>query len=205
MDTLAKLFSSGTLVRVMRLFLFNPHGEYDVDDIVERTRSQKKKVSYEVKLLVEIGFLRQKSFFKTIDYKSGPKKKRVKGWVLDAKFPYLAPLKVLLVNTDLMNRGELEKRLGAVGKIDLIAAAGVFMQEAERRIDLLIVGEKIQQPKLLRAIKEIEGIIGTELRYSVLAPEDFEYRLSVRDKLTRDLFEYPHFLVRNKFKKMGIL
>lgn len=201
METLAKLFSSGTLVKVMRLFLFHPDEPQDKEDIGRKTKSDRKSVAYETQLLKSIGFLKPKTFSKTVVRKQGRKrvgrKKKVNGFILNHNFPYLAPLKALLVNTDLMNKGELERRLATVGRIKLIVTAGVFMQEPDCQVDLLVVGDRIQRAKLASAVKAIEEVIGTEIRYAVLPAEEFEYRMSVRDRLLREIFEAPHLVVRN--------
>lgn len=208
MEILAKLFSSGTLVKVMRLFLFHPNEPQDKEAIGQKTKSDRKSVTYEVNLLKSIGFLKPKTFSKTVVRKQGRKrverKKRVKGFILNHDFPYLAPLKALLVNTDLMNKGELEKRLATIGQVKLIVTAGVFMQEPDKQVDLLIVGDRIQRAKLASAVKAIEEVIGTEVRYAVLPVEEFEYRMSVRDRLLREIFEFPHLVVRNTVKNIRI-
>jgi hypothetical protein len=86
MDILAKLFSSGTLVKTMRLFLFHPGEPYDTDDIVHKTKSDKKSVLYETKLLNDVGFLKPATFSKKVTKRVGRKRversKRVRGWAL---------------------------------------------------------------------------------------------------------------------------
>lgn len=204
METLAKLFSSGTLVKVMRFFIFHPSEAYEYDDVARATKSDKKSVLYETKLLQDIGFLKPAVFSKRVMKKSKGKhverSTRVRGWMLNASFPYLPPLKALLVNTDLMNEGELEQRLSRVGRLKLIVVSGVFMQE-DQQIDLLLVGERIRYPLLASAIKALESALGTEIRYAVLPPNEFEYRLSIRDRLIRDMFDYPHLVVKNTLRR----
>jgi hypothetical protein len=204
METLAKLFSSGTLVKVMRLFIFHPGEAYDALDIARATKSDKKSVAHETKLLKDVGFLKSATFSKKVMKRVGRKRversARVKGWMLDESFPYLPPLKALLVNTDLMNEGELEQQLLKVGRLKLIVASGVFMQE-DGQIDLLLVGERIRYPALASAIKALESAIGTDIRYAVFLPDEFEYRLSIRDRLIRDVFDYPHLVVKNTLRR----
>ena len=45
MDTLSKLFSSKTLVKALRLFLFHSDSAFDADDIASLTKSKKKDVT----------------------------------------------------------------------------------------------------------------------------------------------------------------
>ena len=51
-------------------------------------------------------------------------------------------------------------------------------------------------------IKNLEAEIGKELRYVYFSTEDFKYRLSMCDKLMRDILDYPHKKVLNK---LGII
>jgi len=207
METLSKLFSSGTLVKIMRLFFFNPEEQYDDEDIAKAIKSRIKDVKYETKLLKDVGFLKQRTFSKPVTVGKGAKakarRKKVKGWRMNQDFKYLAPLRALVVNTDLMQRGDIVKRLSKIGAVKLIAVAGVFVQDPGQRVDLLIVGDRIKQAPLLSAIKAMEGLIGTEVRYVVLPSDEFRYRVSVRDRLVRDIFEYPHAIALNIYKDLN--
>ena len=50
-------------------------------------------------------------------------------------------------------------------------------------------------PALERLIKTVESELGRELRYVVLETVDFQYRMSIHDKLVRDVFDFPHQMV----------
>jgi hypothetical protein len=71
-------------------------------------------------------------------------------------------------------------------------AAGVFIQNWDSRVDLLIVGDELNLPKIESVIKVIESEIGKEISYSAFETSDFEYRLGIHDRLVRDIIDYPH-------------
>jgi hypothetical protein len=48
----------------------------------------------------------------------------------------------------------------------------------------------------------MEAEIGKELRYAYFSTDEFRYRLSMYDKLIRDILDYPH---RVLLDKLGIL
>ncbi|MCR4311355.1 MAG: hypothetical protein NUV54_02190, partial [Candidatus Taylorbacteria bacterium] len=75
---------------------------------------------------------------------------------------------------------------------------GVFIQDTDSRIDLLIVGDLLRTPALETVIRNIEAEIGKELRYAVFETADFEYRFGMYDKLVRDILDYPHRKVLNR-------
>jgi len=88
------------------------------------------------------------------------------------------------------------------GQIKLIAIAGLFIQDPDSRLDLLVVGDKINSRSLENTLRNMEAEIGRELNYAFFETDDFEYRLSMYDKLIRDVLDYPHEMVVNKFEDL---
>ncbi len=192
METLAKLFGNESKVKIMRLFLFNEDTVFDAGEISERVKADISKVRKEVNLLEKIGLIKRRSH----------KSSRKTGFVLNKQFDYLVPLQNFLINVEPFSDREIINRVSRVGSIKLIVVAGVFIQEPESRIDILIVGDHIKNSTLDNMIKNLEAEIGKELRYVYFTTEDFKYRLSMCDKLMRDILDYPHRKVLNK---LGII
>ncbi|KKR45103.1 MAG: putative transcriptional regulator [Parcubacteria group bacterium GW2011_GWA2_40_14] len=191
METLSKLFGSETKVKMMRLFLFNPETVFVTKDIAERAKSDIAKVRRELSNIEKTGLIKKK-------VSRGGKG----GFILDHQFLYLTPLQNFLINVEPLNPKEIIKRIGKLGNIKLILIAGVFIKEPESRLDLLIVGDGVKKAALEKIIKTLESEIGKELKYAQFTSEDFKYRLSMCDKLTRDILDYPHRKIVNRF---GIL
>lgn len=190
METLSKLFGSETKVKLMRLFLANPEHTFLVKDITNRVKSDSSRVRREMSVLEKMGLVKRRI--------SGNKH----GFVANSQFAYLAPLQNFLINVEPLQPKEIIKKIGRLGSIKLIIVAGVFMQEPESRADLLIVGDGIKKGSLDNTIKTLESELGRELRYACFTTDDFKYRLSMFDKLTRDILDYPHKKVLNR---LGIL
>lgn len=197
-EVLDKIFGSPARLRVMKLFLFNEGEIFDKGDISKKTKVSSKVLTKELKLLSDAGFLKQKSFFKEVKLKSGPKKKRVNGYELDKSFIYLNNFKNLLLNTEPLSPNQITRRLSKGGKVKLIVLSGIFIQADDSRVDLLVVGDSIKEPTLRSAIGQMEAEIGKELRYSILSTNDFKYRQSVCDRLVRDVFDYSHRVIVDK-------
>ena len=214
METLSKLFGGAGIVKMLRLFLFNPQESYDAKDIAERTKTPADLVRNEVKMLEQIGFVKRKSFYKDSAPKTvrrrqkqtlaevKPKKKRVSGWVLSPDFPYLTELQALLIGTAPLEAEDVVRRLRKVGSVKLIVVAGVFMHHWDGRLDLLIVGDNLNNRQLSNIIKDVEAELGREMRYAVFGTQDFRYRLGIYDRLVRDVLDYPH---RAMVDRLGIL
>ena len=98
---------------------------------------------------------------------------------------------------------DVYSRMRATGVIKLVILAGIFTGEFENRLDLLVVGDRINERRLRTAIKLLEADTGAEIHYASLATPDFQYRLTVSDRLLRDVFDYPHRIVFDKLD-MGL-
>jgi hypothetical protein len=190
METLSKLFGNETKVKIMKLFLFNPERVFDVGDIADRVKASTHKVRREVNLLGKMGLVKKRLGSK--------KKANSHGFVLDTNFTYLFPLQNFLISAEPLHPKEIVKKITKLGSVKLIIIAGVFIQEPESRADILIVGDNIKKGPLENTIKTLESEIGKELKYAYFTTDDFKYRLSMCDKLTRDILDYPHKKIVNK-------
>ncbi len=184
-DPLQKLFGSTARVKLLRLFLFNPRISFTAGDIIARARVSDKDVRRELALLQSIEVI----------YKSA----RGKGmrYALNSDFSYLEQLQNLLLNT--VARGEeMAKELRSLGPIKFVVLSGVFVGEWDAHLDILLVGERVNDRKLRERIRRLEADLGRELHYTLLSTPDFLYRLNMNDKLVRDVMDYPHRIVVDK-------
>lgn len=201
-EILEKLFGSSAKVKIMRMFLFNPRSAYDSADIEKRAKVHRNNIRKEVALLENIGLLKKRHFFKTVEAKRRGKKvsykKKTIGWTLNDDFFFLKPLQSFLIDSFPLKHADLCRRLNRTGKIKLLIIAGVFIQNPDSRVDLMIVGDNLKKNTLENTLRTMESEIGKELRYSYFDTEDFKYRLGMCDKLVRDVLDYPHEKVIDK-------
>lgn len=195
MDILEKLFGGSARVKIMKLFLLNQDKIFDKSAVMKQAKVAQSSISREIGALEKMGFLKKKSFFK--ENKIG-KKKRVQGYILNPTFRYIAPLQRLLIDSAPMEHKEIVNHLANIGKLKLVIISGVFLQERETRIDLLIVGDDLSSKRVKNSISNMEAEIGRQLKYSVFDTNDFKYRMGMFDRLIRDIFDYPHEVVIDK-------
>jgi hypothetical protein len=195
MQILEKLFGSAARVKIIKLFLFHPEECLEKTDIAKKTKVQASALTKELNNLESIGLIRKKSFFKEVEMKTGPKKKRVNGYILDQSFIFLTNLRALLINTEPFQHKDVVKKISRAGKIKMIVVSGIFIQADDEKVDILIVGDDLKERSLSNVITDLESEIGKELKYVVLNTADFKYRLGICDKLVRDIFDYPHQVV----------
>lgn len=202
METLTILFGSQTKVKLLRFFLLNGESAFLPKELAYRTKCAPTSIRRELGVLAKAGVIKHRQVLKSIESREGEKiifrKMRGTGYFLDSEFPYLEALKGLLTVASIQADDTIVKRLSGVGKIKLIIACGVFIQQFDARVDLLIVGDELNVPKIESALKIIESEIGKELSYSVFETADFEYRLGIHDRLIRDIIDYPHVTLVDK-------
>lgn len=205
MDILTALFGSLIKVKILRMFLFNQGTPFFLKEIASRTKSPMPLVKKEIGMLVKADIIKKKLFSKEIEIKRGGnvtlKKVSGPGYILSDKFPYLEPLKNLLTVASLHADDSLAKRFTHTGRIKLFVASGVFIQDWDSRVDLLIVGDELVMEKIESVIKLIESEIGKEIAYSAFETQDFEYRRGIHDRLIRDILDYPHITLVDR---MGV-
>lgn len=184
----------------MRLFLFNPTTSFLVSEIAIRVRSAKGVVKKELSVLLKANFIKKRLVTKevTMDPTKKPRRLKGPGFQFNEHFEYAEALKNFLTITSLRADESLVKRFNHVGKIRLLVAAGVFVQNWDSRVDLLIVGEDLNLEKIETTIKIIESEIGKEIAYSAFDKTDFEYRIGIHDRLVRDILDYPHITLLDR-------
>ena len=94
----------------------------------------------------------------------------------------------------------LVKKFSGVGRLKLFIASGVFIQEWDTRVDLLVVGDELNLNRLENVIKTIESEVGREISYSAFETSEFEYRHGMHDRLIRDILDFPHTTLVDKLE-----
>ena len=188
-DWLSVLLGNTATVKLLRLFLFNPSIILGVDDILRRARLVRHTARTELSVLERADIIRKKQMF--IMGANG-KKRRVQGYALNHKFPKLVALQAFLFDTAPLDSKTVFRHVRKAGKLDLIVTSGIFSRTFDGRLDLILAAKKIPQGKVEAAVRTLEAELGIEIKFAVFTTEDFLYRLGMCDKLTRDVFDYPH-------------
>ena len=208
MDILAKLFGSAARVKIMRLFLMNPEDIFEKAEIGRRSKVSGEVLRKELKLLLDIGLIAERTMVRLVPRKQGGKKPlkngdeqmekiKVNGFGMDPSFPYLAAIRALVTEIAL-GKEDVSARFRNCGQMKLIIVAGVFLDEPDSRVDILLVGDKLKKTVIEGVLRRLEAELGKELTYGIMDTPDFEYRYGIYDKFIRDVIDYPHLVVLNK-------
>ena len=187
MDPLSKLFGSSARVKLLRLFLFNEDQWYTLSEAAFRAKVSKDAAKKELANLFLAEVLR---------------KKTVKGsgmiYASNPRFAHYEPLKAFLRTATGVTDTAIGTALRKAGTLRLIALSGIFTGVPESKVDMLIVGDRLDEKVLTTLVRALEAELGRELRYACFSTEDFRYRIGVYDRLVRDVFDYPHRTILDK-------
>lgn len=186
MDPLAKLFGSAARMKLLRLFLFNETESYTAAAAALRAKVAKVAARKEIALLWSIKLLKKKTGKGGASFTANP------------KFEHYEALKTFLRTSTGINDQNISQNLKRAGALRLVALSGLFTGVAESQVDLLIVGDRLDERALGSIIHTLEAELGRELRYASFTTEDFRYRVGIYDRLVRDVLDYPHRLVLDK-------
>jgi hypothetical protein len=186
MDSLAKLFGSAARLKLLRLFLFNDDLTFLAADAAFRARLTKDVARKELTQLVNAGIIRKKTGKAPLGYQA------------DKRFAHFDALKVFLRTTTDVSDSAIVTSFKKAGTIKLVVLSGLFTGALESKLDVLIVGDRIEERPLATAIHMLEAELGRELRYACFTSEQFKYRLGVYDRLLRDVFDYPNRVIVDK-------
>lgn len=192
-DPLEILFGNQARVKLLRFFLFNPSTDFTFDEISRRARLVRRTARTEMNALERAGVIKKKQIYQQLGDKD--KKVRVHGYSLNKKFPELQALQTFLFETAPINGKTVLKHLRNAGPVDFVCLSGVFVRDFEQRLDLLIAMKKMSDKKIENAIRTLESELGMEIRFAAFSSEDLVYRVGMYDKLTRDVFDYPHQII----------
>jgi hypothetical protein len=186
MDPLARLFGSPARLKLLRLFLFNGEMSFTTADAAFRTKVAVPAARKEIALLFSAGIIRKKQGSTGVCYTA------------NQKFTHFEALRAFLRASTNVGDADMVKALKRAGSLRVVALSGLFTGAIETKVDLLIVGDKLEDKPLEAAVRSLEAELGREVRYAAFSTEDFRYRVGVYDRLVRDVFDYPHRTILDK-------
>jgi len=193
---LEQLFESPVKLKLLKLFLRNPHRQFLLADIVKKTQSESRVVQKQVAGLKSIGLLQQKLVRTN-------KKKQVKGgfyFSANPDFDFYNELQFLILKSSPTSKEKMLKKIMRLGRIRLALISGVFLNSENSRVDLFLVGDNISRRKLMNFLAEMESEVGKEIEYAAMDSQEFDYRFHMFDRFVHDILEKPHEKLVNKLK-----
>lgn len=169
-----QLFGSKTRVKLLQLFYSNPNRSFYVREITRKIDEQINSVRRELANLLSIGIISSENTNNRLYYE------------VNQQYEFYRPLSAIFGGGVAIAPAAPAAESQAVmikglGNVELALYTGQFTRDETSGTDLLIVGD-VNQTKLAKYIAELEQQEGKELRYTVMAPQEFRYRHRVNDR-----------------------
>ena len=190
-DALSIITGNPLRAKLVRLFILEKDVCFHPEDLRINLKATQKDLNKELKSLERDGVIKSKKDYELLEDRKG-KTKRVAftGYIFNRKFLYRAILENLVIQTiPITNRSFVKEISTTVGPLELFVTGGIFSRNARTNADILIVGDSINEERLNKIIKELEKIVGKELRYMAFNTNEFAYRYNINDKLIRDILD----------------
>jgi hypothetical protein len=179
-----QLFGSKTRVKLLQLFCSNPNRAFYVREITRKIDEQINSVRRELANLLSIGIIASDTTNNRLYYEVNqdfefydPLKTIFGGAASDDSATADAQQKKPTPSVSTMERDKFK----ALGNVEVALYTGQFTRDESSGIDALIVGD-INQHALQRFMTELEAQEGKEIRYTAMTPQEFTYRLQIKDR-----------------------
>lgn len=164
------LITSKSRVKLLNVFLEHPEEMFHVRELVRRTTDEINAVRRELSFLEKKGILTRE-----------PRANRVY-YFLSKNYPYYYDL-LRLGSKNVGLGAEILKNRVKLGKVKYAMFSGKFLRKIKNQsdeVDFLLVGN-IVLPELSVLVRQEEKRLSTEINYTVMTEEEFDFRKKKRD------------------------
>lgn len=191
MDSLIKIFqaeSGETRLKTLRFFLANKSESFKLDDIESNIKIKKDKLRKELSFLSSFRFL-----IRSNSSKGSP------SYRLNQDFEHNQALYSLVFDFEKINKKIILDKLKKIGRIKLFYFTGLFLNEADAEVDILIVAENIKTRELNKALSDLNSSFASKVRVLIMDVEEYKYRYKMFDRFLRLILDGNKIVVIDKF------
>lgn len=167
---LSDLITSQSRIKLLTVFLATPYDMYHVRELVRRTGDEINAVRR------ELAFLEKKSIL--------VKEQRANRLYYSLSRTYIFYNDLLRLGAKVIGLGaEILKNRAKLGKIKFAMFSGRFVKRIKKsseEVDLLVVGTVVI-PEISLLIRNEEKRLSTEINYTVMSEEEFDFRKKKSD------------------------
>lgn len=189
---LAKLFGSVARVKILKLCLLNPDNAYYIRQVSRHLNLQLNAVRRELENLETMGLLTTHQG-NDEEHEDGGRTDR-KFYQANKDFVLFNEIRELIIKGQILSEKDFTEKLRKQGQIKLLVLSGLFLNDKQSPVDMLIVGD-FNKDKVAKLIKELENELVNEVNYAVLTEEEFRYRQQMTDVFLYALLESKKIIV----------
>lgn len=185
---LQEIVDSKTDSSLLSFFLSAPARSFSVTEVSKRLGIPYIKTAQSLNALVSAGPIASFS------------KKNKKYYILNRHYKLLPEMKNYWLQSGPKYEDELFIAIKKLGDIKASFLSGIFSGQPNLPVDLLLVG-KINLNKLADFLKIVEKLMGQEINYCIMTPDEFLLRRDTFDKFIKDIFDFPHLVIVDTLSK----
>jgi len=197
------LFGSKTRVKLLRMFMSNPNRSFYVREITRKIEEQINSVRRELANLLSLGVITSDSTDNKLYYE------------VNQKYEHHDALKLLFTGekpkTQPKADGKKTKKAATqkessdmvdqdiwskVGNVSGLLYSGVFTLDSISPVDVMVVGD-VTTSRVEAAVAELEKEKNKELKYAVMAVDEWVYRRQVKDKFYVQIMSAKNQVVKD--------
>ncbi len=171
MANLADIITSKVRIKILELYFSNLKEVYHVRGIVRETGEEINAVRRELAKLEGDGLLKKEPRGNRIYYSLRP------------EYPFFGDLVSIVAKTTGLGKIIIENK-NKIGRVSFIMFSGKFVRYKEHKmeddVDILVVGEVVL-PELASIIRTEETKRGSEINYTAMTRDEFDFRKKRRD------------------------
>lgn len=188
----------------MKLFYENPNRSFYVREITRKIEEQINSVRRELANLLSIGIISSDTTNNRLYYE------------VNQSYEFYQPLSAIFGGSTAAaqpvsskkkgaspkpKESEQEKEIKLLGNVELVIFTGQFTRDESSGTDILIVGD-VNQAKLTKFMDELEQKEGKDVRYTLMAPSEFDYRRQINDRFLTTLMDSKKQIVIDKNERL---
>jgi len=197
---LGKLFGSNARVKILKIFLLHPDQKYYIRQLSRDLKLQVNSVRRELENLELFGLLVSNTGSQEEPQEQVDSLKKAKGgqekkyFQAHKDFVLFEEIKALIVKAQVLYERDFIDKLKKIGSIKLFVLSGIFVNNKDSAVDLLIVG-RFNKDRFNKLVKNLESDLGKEIKYTLMDTKEFKYRKDVTDIFLYDVLEGKNIVV----------
>jgi hypothetical protein len=188
MMTHADILDSDQASEILAFLLLAPARSFSLKELAKRLKYSERTLSNILHEFVEDSMVKQFS------------RGNAKLYIINLKHKLLPEIKASLARNQKPYEDELFSAIIKLGEVKAAFLSGAFAGQPQLPVDLLLVG-KISLTKLDTFLNQCKTMLGIDINYSIMTPDEFLLRVNTFDRFIKDIFDYHHVVVVDKVTK----
>jgi hypothetical protein len=189
LDPFEYLLGSKMKLRIVKSLILNPKSEFTASEIARRIKFPRRKVDNEMKKMSTLGIIKKRSH------------KNKKSYFLNRHFIFYPELKQMVGKCNVIPGSKTLQNIKTAGRVVYAVLTGIFTDDKKSAVDLLVVGDNLNKPRIRKTVSSIEVDIGREIRYMTMTTKEMFYRIEMLDKFIGETMKAPNIVLVDKLNQ----